>query len=179
MPIVTIDPNEYTRFELKSAPADSNREGDEQGFIMVRPLPYGMKLGRDEKAMKLVSRTVKEEVKSGRMRKGAGSALAESLETELRTANEWASEFDFGYCIGDHNLLDNAGNKVDFTKKMSIKMLDPRVGSEIGAILFKINNEEDDETLEDFLGLPTTSSENGTELSHEDIPEALTMDHNE
>jgi hypothetical protein len=77
---------------------------------------------------------------------------------DLKTLNEWAVQFDFQYCIGDHNLLDAAGNKLDFNNPMTFKLLDPKVGSEIEKILNGLNEDEDEESLEDFINRSTSSS---------------------
>jgi hypothetical protein len=151
MPIVTVDPNNFTREELKTAPADPNRPGDEQGYIMVRPLPYGMKLTRRDKATKMAM-----EVESGGGRR-RGEATTQKFD--LETMSEWANWFDFANCIGDHNLLDAAGNKLDFSNQMSLKLLDPKVGSEIESILTRYNEDESEESLEDFMKRSTTPSQ--------------------
>lgn len=150
MPIVTVDPNNYTREELKTAPADPSVPGDEPGYIMVRPLPFGMKLERRDKATRMAM-----EVESGRGRKGQDTT---TQKFDLTTYNEWAVQFDFKYCIGDHNLLDAAGHKLDFNNPMTFKLLDPKVGSEIEAIVNRYNEDESEESLEDFIQRSTTSS---------------------
>lgn len=151
MPVVTVDPNNYTREELKTAPADPNTPGDEPGYIMVRPLPYGMKLTRRDKATKMAMEV------SGNDRRRRGEQTTQKFD--LETMSEWANQFDFAYCIGDHNLLDAAGNKLNFANAMSLKLLDPRVGSEIEQILARYNEDETEESLEDFIKRSTTSSQ--------------------
>jgi len=149
MPVVTVDPANYTRFELKTAPANPDVPGDEPGYIMARPLPYGLKLTRRDRATKMAM-----EVESGsRKKKDATQRF------DLETMNEWAAQFDFSYCIGDHNLLDSANNKLDFNNPMTFKLLDPKVGSEIEDILNKLNEDEDEESLEDFIKRSTSSSQ--------------------
>jgi len=77
---------------------------------------------------------------------------------ELESHDEWAVQYDFAYCIGEHNLQNPDQTLVDFTKPMAIKMLDPRVGTEIEMLIDKINNTEDEESLADFLQLANQSS---------------------
>ena len=151
MPIVTIDPNEYQRFELKSAPADPNDPNDEQGYIFLRPLPYGHKLSRRSKATRMMMRS-----QPTQSRKQA--AQQESV-FEVESMDEWAVAFDFEYCVGKHNLKARDGQLIDFQKntRMKIKMLDPRVGSEIEQLIDNLNNAEDEESLEDFLKRSSTS----------------------
>lgn len=141
MPIVTVDPTHYDRFELKSAPADPNDPNDEPGYVMLRPLPFGMKLSRSDKALRMSMQRGPQDRKS----KG------DEPRIDLETANEWTTHFDFAYCIGDHNLTDNRKVKVDFTKPMSVKLLDPKVGSEIESLIDKLNEDEDTESAEDLV----------------------------
>jgi len=144
MPVVTLDAAQYERRELKSAPADPNVPGDEPGYIMVRPLPFGMKLERRDKATRMGM-----EVTSGR---------DASQQFNLETMNEWAVAFDFKYCIGEHNLTDPNGAVLDFGNPMTLKMLNPKVGSEIEAIINSMNEDESEESLEDFINRRSTSS---------------------
>lgn len=137
MPIVTVDPSVYERRELKSAPPD--------GYICVRPLPYGMKLTRSDRAMVM---QMKIDPRKGR----ADTATLESYSEEVTAS-------DFAYCIGEHNLQNADGTLVDFANSLSLKLLDPRVGDEISQILNEINGEGDEKALEDFLKRHSTSSE--------------------
>lgn len=170
MPIVTVDPNEYQRFELKSAPADSNDPNDEQGYVMLRPLPYGMKLSRRSKATKMMMRS-----QPAQSRKQASQQ--ESV-FEVESMDEWAVAFDFQYCIGDHNLKARDNQLIDFAKNthMKIKMLDPRVGSEIEQLIDTLNNAEDEESIEDFLKRRDTSF--GDEMNSSDSDGQGTQDKN-
>jgi|SRR5580765_337043 len=131
MPDVTVDTGSYQRYDLKSAPPD--------GFVMLRPLPYGMKLTRRDKASKMKMQT-----EQGRGRKTTS-------EIELETLNEWAVAHDFAYCIGEHNLTDKNDALLDFTNPMTLKTLNPKVGSEIEKYIDELNEDEDEESLEDFL----------------------------
>lgn len=150
MPQVTVNPEEYQRFELASAPPD--------GYVMLRPLPYGMKLSRRSKATKMMMR-------SQAPVKGQKQVQTDQI-FELESMDEWAVAHDFGYCIGDHNLEDSKGNKLDFANPMTLKLLDPRVGSEIERLIDDLNNEEGEESLEDFLARSTSSSEDVTNSSN-------------
>ena len=145
MPKVTINPGEYEKFDLKSAPPD--------GFVMLRPLPYGMKLSRRSKATKMMMR-------SQAPQKGQKPQDVDQV-FELESMDEWAIAYDFAYCIGEHNLEDASGNVLDFTNAMTLKLLDPKVGSEIERLVDELNNEEGEESFEDFLARSTLSSERG------------------
>lgn len=145
MPDATVDSSQYERHDLKSAPPD--------GYVMLRPLPYGMKLTRRDKASRMKMQT-----EQGRGRRSGG-------EIELETLNEWAIAHDFAYCIGEHNLTDKNGTNLDFTNPLTLKMLNPKVGSEIEKYLDRLNEDEDDETLEDFLKRSDGSSSEESILS--------------
>jgi hypothetical protein len=165
MPIVTIDPNASERYELKTAPADPNDPNDEDGFIILRPLPYGMKLTRRDKATRMMMRS-----QPARKGKQPGDAIS---EIELESYNEWAVAFDFANCILDHNLTDQNKRKIDFGRPMSIKLLNPKVGSEIEKLINDLNEDEDEVMLDDFPPQLNSlsqeeenqSSENGSDTS--------------
>lgn len=141
MPDVTIDPSAVEHKELKTAPPD--------GFVDLRPLPYGMKLERRSKATRMMMRMPSTNAKS-----------KEKVEQayEVESMDEMTIAFDFAYCIVDHNLTDKNGNPLDFTNKMTLKMLNPKVGSEIEGYINSLNEDEDEESLEDFMARSTTSS---------------------
>lgn len=141
---VTIDTNKWQRFDLKSAPG---------GFVMLRPLPYSMVIERRDKGLKM--RMIQQ-----RQLRNQPQQQQEQV-IDLESMGEWTTKFDFGYCIGDHNLADTNGTKLDFSTKqlmMTLKSLDPRVGGEIGRLIDTLNEGEDDEVLDDFLRQPGSSS---------------------
>lgn len=138
MPVVTVDPTDYERKELKTAPPD--------GFVMVRALPYGKKLKRRDKASRMKMQTEQ-----------GGRGRRTSTEIELETLNEWAVAYDFAYCIGQHNLTDKNDVLIDFTSAMSLSLLNPKVGSEIESILDSLNEEEEEDEAEDFTKQLDTS----------------------
>jgi hypothetical protein len=154
MPVVTVDPSKYERYELKSAPADPNDANDVNGFVMLRPLPYGLKLTRRDKATKMQMRAKSD---------GRGRATNQEQIIELDTLNEWATAFDFSYCIGDHNLKDSNGQLLNFadpkTVAMTLKSLNPKVGSEIEKYIGDLNEDEDEQAQEDFTTLAQDSSQ--------------------
>jgi hypothetical protein len=158
-PIVTIDPKEYERFELKTAPPD--------GFVMLRPLPYGMKLSRRSKATRMMMR------QSGTTTKGQPQG---EQVFEVESMDEWAVAFDFAYCIGEHNLQNADGTLIDFAKNtyMKIRMLDPKVGTEIEQLIDNLNNAEDEESMEDFLKRQDTLSLDTNPSSETDGNESST-----
>jgi len=137
MPVATVDPEHYEKEDLKTL---------EGAYIMVRSLPYGMKLTRRDKATKMAM-----EIQGGKRGKD------QTQKFDLETMNEWAQWYDFSYCIGDHNLTDAKGVNLDFTSQMTLKILNPKVGSEIEAIVNRYNEDEDEEKLEDFIERHTSS----------------------
>lgn len=145
MPIVTVDPNASEKFPLKTAPADPNDPDDEDGWVQLRALPYGKKLTRRDKSTKMKMQA-------------QGSGKNETQDIELESLNEWAVAYDFAYCIVDHNLTDQNKVKVDFTKPFALTLLDPKVGTEIEKLINSLNEDEDELTMEDFLGLSKSSS---------------------
>lgn len=149
MPVATVDPASTVHKELKTAPPD--------GFVDIRPLPFGMKLERRSKATRMMMRMPTSK---------KGEKVEQSYEVE--SMDEMTIGFDFSYCIVDHNLTDVNDNKLDFTNKMTLKLLDPRIGSEIERYIGELNEEEDEESLEDFMQRSTTSSEDETTMSETD-----------
>lgn len=143
MPNATIDPSHFDREELKTL---------EGAYIMVRPLPYGLKLKRRDKATKMYM-----EAPTNRGRK-TQDVEDEAQRFELETLNEWSTLYDFKYCIGEHNLEDVNGVVLDMGSPMTLQILDPRVGSEIEQILAKLNADDDEESLEDFIKQHTSAS---------------------
>lgn len=168
MPVVTINPDEYEKFELKSAPRDPNVEGDEDGWINLRPLPYGMKLKIRDQSTKMFMKARAPQRAKGRMRT---ANTEEDAILEFETASEAANYLTFSYCIGGHNLQDSQRNQIDFTSPMSFKQLDPKVGSEIEVLIDDLNRGEDEESFEDFMNQSSGSLEEMPKVSKEDIGE--------
>lgn len=150
MPVATIDPNKWTRFELKSAPADPNIPDDENGYVMLRPLPYGMLLQRTDDSLQM---QMKARRPQDRKRKGEDQLP----DIDMKNLNRQATEYDFKYCIGEHNLIDNAGNKLDFSNPLVFNVLDPKIAQEISGYIDELNTPEDEESAEDFIKRVTSS----------------------
>lgn len=147
MPVATVSV-EAQRYELKSV---------EGGYIMARPLPYGMVLERRDKGTKM---SMEQEIQRGKRNRSRNQNEPEVQKIELETLSSWTAQHDFAYCIVDHNLTDAKNVKLDFASPMAIKALDPRIGGEIERILLELNEpEEDEETMESFTTPPTSSSQ--------------------
>jgi hypothetical protein len=148
MPNATIKHDEYEKYDLKTLPG---------AYVMLRPLPFGQKLARRDRATQM---SMEQKVERGR--RGRKVAESDVQTIKLETLSEWSTLFDFSHCIGEHNLEDANGNKLDMGNAMTLQILDPKVGSEIEALISNLNDDEDEESLEDFIERSTSSSENET-----------------
>lgn len=149
MPVATVDPATTVRVELESC---------EGGYVELRPLPYGKKLERRDKQAKMFMRARSTPTGKGRMAQSSN----DDAVMEFETANEWAIQFDFAYCVVDHNLTDTNEKKLDFSSPMTFKSLNPRIGTEIEYAIADLNELEDEEDAEDFQKRLLESSENKT-----------------
>lgn len=140
MPVATIDPEKYDRYDLKTLP---------EGYVMLRPLPFGMKLERRDKATKMSM-----EAATGRQSRGQDN----TQKFELETLSKWSRAYDFKHCIGEHNLQSPDGNLLDFSNPMTLSLLDPKVGSELESLIDSLNEDESEESLEDFTKRVTSPS---------------------
>ena len=121
MPLATVNFQKTERFDLKSCP---------EGFVELRRMSYGEKLSRQQMAMEMA------------MREG-GKGQADDMVlkmTQLRVV-----EFEFRNCIVDHNLDDEAGQKLDFKKPAAVHSLHPQIGDEINELIDKMNTFEESE----------------------------------
>jgi len=101
---VSTDPE---HFDLNTLPG---------AFVELRRMPYGKYLTRQEMSLKL---------------KVQGTNR-QNVEGEMAMANKLVTQFEFKECIVNHNLEDENGNPLDFRSPLTLEMLDPRVGDEIG-----------------------------------------------
>lgn len=145
MPVATVDPNKFKRFELKTALGDPNDPTDENGWIELRPLPFGRVLDRQDETMEM---QMKARRPQDRKRKGQDSELP---DINLKSLNRKATEFDFAYCIGIHNLTDVNKEPLDLTNPIVFNVLDPRIAQEISSLIDGLNNPDDEEGAEDFI----------------------------
>lgn len=164
MPVATVDPSHYERFELKTAPADPNVEGDEPGYVMLRPLPYGMLLERQDKTVQTRMKAMRPQ---DRKKKGG---VVEMPDMDIKTLNQVSSEFDFANCIGKHNLTDVNGQLLDFENPLTFKVLDPKIATEIQDFIDGLNHPEGAESAEDFIERHTSLHQETANL-HENSEE--------
>lgn len=114
------------RFPLETLP---KTDDSEEGFVVLRRLSYGEKLQKDQEAMK--------------MRFDMSTAGEEGgMDAEIAMINEYATLSELSKCVMDHNLEDESGRRLDFTKLADVRQLDPRVGDEIQSLLGKLNDFE-------------------------------------
>lgn len=125
MPKAIVDTSEEHKLDLKSLPG---------GFVLARRLSYGEKLQR--RAM-----TAGLKLDMGNRKQNR------DMTGEMQLITEESTVFDFAHCILDHNLYkdDEETQKFDLSKKMDLRMLDPRIGEEIDTWLSDLNNFEDED----------------------------------
>lgn len=114
---------EVVRRELTTCPG---------AWVEIRRMTYGQKLER-QNMLKLGIEM---------------NSRSKDVKGELAMANKEATYLDFKNCIVDHNLFKDAEEtqKINFSSRMDIDFLDPRVGEEIDKYLNELNNfEESDE----------------------------------
>lgn len=150
MPVATVN-HSFERHELKSC---------EGAYVMLRPLPYGLKLERRDKAMKM---KLEQEVTPRRGRQRKRGNEPEIQKIELEQFSSWSTQFDFSHCIGEHNLTDENGTPLDLGNPMTLQFLDPKIGSELEDLLAEINGDLDDGEMDRFTSQPAPSS--STELT--------------
>lgn len=148
MPNATISTEYSDPIPLKSL---------DDAWITVRPLPYGKKMERRDKASKMYMEWSASE--------GKQVSADELSRVSIEFLNKWSAIFDMTYCIGDHNLEDSSGKKLDLSSPMALDILHPRVGTEIETILAKLNGDEDEGELSDFFSQQSTVSEESSHLT--------------
>ena len=121
MPRATNNIEDLVEVQLKTCPG---------GYVRLRRMTYGQYLKRRSMAMEM------------QMQTGASKGQGATMGIEM--AELAVAEFEFGICIAEHNLEDEAGNALDFRQKFAVHVLDPRIGQEIGDHINKMNSFEDD-----------------------------------
>lgn len=119
MPKATTDPTATTTHQLVSLP---------EGYVTLRQMTYGEFLRRQDMAMKVDTD----------MRNKMTSATIAMMQ-------EAVTQYEFQCCIVDHNLEDQNNRKLSFSNVADFKMLDPRVGQEIGRLIDLQNKWEQDQ----------------------------------
>ena len=139
MPKATVTQETVNR-TLKSCPPD--------GFVELRTLSFHEMNTRSDIASRMYSEQ-KPNVKKPK---------EEVVRGYLEIMNVAVTEFEFRNCITDHNLEDENGNPIDFTRPMQAWRLDPKIGQEIGKYIDELNNFDDEEEDLEPLVMPDFSS---------------------
>lgn len=113
MPQATVDVNETKKFDLKSLP---------EGYVVLRRMPYGAWLHRQEMAMNM---------------------KFTDQSADVSMANHKVTEYEFKECVVDHNLTDANDEPLDFRKPKTIDSLSPVIGNEIGRYIAEMHEFEE------------------------------------
>ncbi len=133
MPRATVS-QDSRRFELKSLSG---------AFVELRTLSFHEMNSRQEIAGRMYQEAKVDTRKKGRKQQRPEQ---ETIRGYFEIMNVAVTEFEFRNCITDHNLEDENGELIDFTRPMQAWRLDPKVGAEISKYISElIELEEDDE----------------------------------
>lgn len=146
MPNATVSLELGERINLKSL---------EGAYVRLKSMPFGKKLERRDKATRMSMMMEAENRKKGKK--------DEPTEVKLDILNRWSTAFDFAQCIGEHNLTDDNNKPLDLSNPDVLDILDPRVGTEIEALIADLIG--DDEELTDFTSPATSSSADENHLT--------------
>jgi hypothetical protein len=155
MPRATVI-SEAETYDLKTLPG---------GYVKLRPLNYGELLKRRDGASRM---SMMQEQRRGRRQQGD-----QKIDFELM--QEWSRHYEFSRCIVEHNLEDETGAKLDFSNKLAITKLDPKIGSEIERLIDELNQEEEEGEGLDEEGFTRLSGESLEEPSLSTSPEEDTL----
>jgi hypothetical protein len=111
------------RFDLKTLP---------EGYVCIRRMPYGKKLQRIDMATQMGMKASKDTL--------TNKDSADEAEMFLKSMQYTVAQTDWKYCVVDHNLEDDDGQKIDFTDDSAIDMLDPVIAEEISGYIDAMNN---------------------------------------
>lgn len=138
------------RHDLKTCPG---------GYVMVRRMSFGEKMTRRGFNSKM----------DLEMTRGSRSA-----KSTVDLFNEQMEMYDFSHCIAEHNLTklvnkntglpcdaddpDAVEVPLDFTKPSDVKLLAGPIAEEIGTVMDKLNNFEEDPEVGNLNGESVRSS---------------------
>ncbi len=121
MPRATYDATKTWKFDLETL---------EGGFVELRKLSFGQTKERVELASRM-------------------AMTEQSRAVAVELMQKVVAEYEFKHTIVDHNLEDDTGQKLDFSKAGIVGSLDPAVGDEIDELIMKVNG-RDVKDLEDL-----------------------------
>jgi hypothetical protein len=118
MPRAVVDVTPV-KHELKTCPPD--------GFVTLRRMSYDKWLHRADISMQMQIEMAERENRAKRgQRKG---------HMDIKQQNQAVTIYEFQNCIVEHNLEDENGTLLDFTKPQTLARLDTRIGNEIGDLI--------------------------------------------
>jgi hypothetical protein len=125
VPVAVITDTTGIREELKSL---------EGGYVVIKRMTYGQKLLKSQLTMKM------------RMDMQDKKKMGADIDLATRAVALWS----FANLIGDHNLTDADGRKLNFRAPSDVEALAGPIGEEIDTLIDKHNNFEDDEETENL-----------------------------
>lgn len=140
MPRATVS-QETTRYDLRTCAG---------GYVELRTLSFHEMNMRQEMAARMYQET---KVTSGKNQK---AKQEDTVRGYFEIMNVAVTEYEFRNCIVDHNLEDENGELIDFTRPMQAWRLDPKIGQEIANYIDKLNQLEIDE--DELVPLETVPS---------------------
>lgn len=146
MPKATVS-QDHTRYDLRTL---------EGGFVLLRTLSFHEMTTRQDIAARMYQESTIKDMKKGQR------ADDEVVRGYFEMMNVAATEYEFRNCIVEHNLEDENGNLIDFTRPMQAWRLDPKVGAEIARYIDKLNQEDESELAP--LPMPLSSSSQTPEM---------------
>lgn len=144
MPRATVS-QDTTRVELKTCPG---------GYVELRTLTFHEMNTRQDIATRMY-----QEQSTGKKKKRD----EETIRGYFEIMNVAVTEYEFRNCIVGHNLEDENGDLIDFTRPMQAWRLDPKVGQEINRAIEELNQlDEEDDDLSPLSIAPFSSSSEET-----------------
>jgi len=139
MPRATVT-QDTTRIDLKTCP---------EGYVELRTLSFHEMNTRQDIATRMYQEQTAGKKKQKR--------TEEVVRGYFEIMNVAVTEYEFRNCIVSHNLEDENGDLIDFTRPMQAWRLDPKIGQEIDKAIEELNQlEEDDE--DELVPLETSLS---------------------
>lgn len=120
MPVATITPGETERHELSSV---------KEGWVVLRHMSYGEWLHRRDIATRMSIQ--------GDPRKDDSKISLDTIQTEVTL-------YEFGKCIVEHNLTDEADKLLRLGVREDFDKLHPKIGDEISQLIVGMNAWESD-----------------------------------
>lgn len=152
MPRATVS-QETKRYDLVSCP---------DGYVELRTLSFHEMNTRADIAARMYQ---EEKVSTAKNRAQGRQNQDEVIRGYFELMNVASTEYEFRNCITNHNLEDENGNLIDFTRPMQAWRLDPKIGAEIARLIDSLNQEDEAELGPLPNALSLSSSEGETSQS--------------